>query len=105
MTDADDANLPGGSDLTGVSGDAADIGPSVDADLTTEQAAVFRAVSELESSVGPGHVAEIARVAGLDPGRVEEVLEELIGGPGLVVAATDPWHPELGPRYQVQSPD
>jgi predicted transcriptional regulator len=76
-----------------------------DLDLSADQAAVFQAVSQLEStSNGPGHVQEIAAEAKLAEDRARQVLDEL-AAIGLVAATSDPWQPEAGARYQVQSMD
>jgi predicted transcriptional regulator len=76
-----------------------------DFDLSADQAAVFQAVSQLESSAdGPGHVQQIAAEAHLDEVCVQRALDDL-SRMGLVTATTDPWQPEAGPRYQVQSMD
>ncbi|GGS69101.1 hypothetical protein GCM10010156_30070 [Planobispora rosea] len=73
-------------------------------DLSPDQAAVFQAVSQLESSAdGPGHLPQIAREAGVGPERARQVLDELTRELGLVIAMDDPRNPDEGPFYRVQS--
>ncbi|MBG0823624.1 hypothetical protein HS048_23165 [Planomonospora sp. ID91781] len=73
-------------------------------DLSGEQAAVFPAVSRLESNAdGPRHLRQVAQEARLEPERTVQALDQLTGELGLVVAMDGPWHPDFGPFYRVQS--
>lgn len=74
------------------------------ADLTNDQAAVFQAVSYLESSSdGPGDLRQIAERAGLAPERAQRALDDLAGPIGLVTAVEDPQRAHAGAVYRVQS--
>ncbi|MEV4549323.1 hypothetical protein [Nonomuraea wenchangensis] len=74
------------------------------ADLNGDQAAVFQAVSYLESGpAGPGDLEQIARRAGLGRERASRALDELLGPLGLVTAVEDPSSARGHAVYRVQS--
>ncbi|GAA1576220.1 hypothetical protein GCM10009678_68640 [Actinomadura kijaniata] len=72
--------------------------------LSSDQAAVFRAVSRLESGAeGPGGLGRVAAEAGLDEARTRAALEALTGPLGLVAVVENADATEPGPVYRVQT--
>lgn len=68
-------------------------------DLSGEDAAVYRAVAEVEVGAGAPHLQDVARRAGLDPDRARAAVHRLLPG------SHRPVSPSLGAGTSARRPD
>jgi hypothetical protein len=71
-------------------------------DLSEDDAAVYRAVAEVEVGAGAPHLGDIARVAGLDVDRTRAAVHRLLHTePKILHEVPDSGPTDLGPVYEL----
>lgn len=71
-------------------------------DLSGEDAAVYRAVAEVEAGAGAPHLHDIARGAGLDLDRARAAVHRLLHTePKILHEVPDTSRTDLGPVYEL----
>jgi hypothetical protein len=71
-------------------------------DLSGEDAAVYRAVAEVEVEAGAAHLQDIARRAGLDLDRARAAVHRLLHTePKILHEVPDTSRTDLGPVYEL----
>ena len=71
-------------------------------DLSGDDAAVYRAVAEVEVGAGAAHLQDIARAAGMDLERTRTAVHRLLHTePKILHEVPDPSPTDLGPVYEL----